>query len=81
MKDPEIVLGRFHRLIQDFLRGGTERTCFEPWEIELLLDIEDCRISKHSRRAVLQRYQRAVERQLDYGQLPPMKLSEYLESC
>jgi len=30
-------------------------------------------------KAVLRRYRKAIERQLDYGVVPPLKLSEYLK--
>ncbi len=78
MTDPDFVLGRFNRLMQDLLHGGTQRTCFEPWEIELLLDINGCDVDESRRRAVLERYRKAAQKQLDFGVLPPLKLSEYL---
>jgi hypothetical protein len=78
MGDPEIVLGRFNRLMQDLLSGRTERTCFEPWEVELLVDIDGCAVDQLRRRAVLQRYRKVAEGRLDRGLLPPLKLSEYL---
>ena len=79
MEDPEIVLSRFKLLMQDLLAGHWERTCFEPWEVDLLLDIDGCTLDRHHWRGILQRYRKAAERRLDSGLLPPLKLSEYLK--
>ena len=76
--DNEAVLYRFNRLVQELLRGVIKRNCFRPWEIELLLDIEACNLRGSNRRETLRRYQRAVQRKLENGDLRPMKLSEYL---
>ena len=72
------MLGRFNRLMRDLYEGGTKRNCFEPWEIDLLMDIADCHLEPQRALAILQRYQKAVQRQLDLGVLPPLRLSEYL---
>ena len=74
----EIVSIRFNRLMQSLIEGCFERTCFQPWEVELLLDIESCTIQRRSQKRVLQRYQRAVNRQLDNGGILPLRLSDYL---
>jgi hypothetical protein len=74
----EIVAIRFNRLMQSLIEGYFERTCFQPWEVDLLLDIESCTIQRRSQKRVLQRYQRAVNRQLDNGAALPLRLSEYL---
>lgn len=76
--DSQLVLGRFNRLMQDLMRGETSRNSFEPWEIDLLLDIADCTLEPKGARDVLRRYRKAAERQLDFGVVPPLKLSEYL---
>ena len=78
--DSDTVLAQFNRLIQELLRGNMHRNTFRPWEIELLLDIEACNLRDSSRREMLRRYQRAVQRQMDKGAKRPMKLSEYIES-
>lgn len=77
--DSQLVLGRFTRLMQDVMRGGSGRTCFEAWEVDLLLDIAACDLDRKRARDVLRRYQKAAEKRLDYGVLPPLKLSEYLK--
>jgi hypothetical protein len=77
--DRELMLSRFRRLIAELLRGRVNRTLFAKWEIDLLLDIEQCPIEPKRRIGILRRYERAVARQLESGPGPPMKLSEYLQ--
>ncbi|HBY61061.1 MAG TPA: hypothetical protein DEH78_14660 [Solibacterales bacterium] len=78
-EDSELVRAQFNRLVQELLRGKLHRNTFQPWEIELLLDIEACALRPSARRDALKRYQKAVERQMERGDSTPMKLSEYLE--
>ena len=78
--DHSEILLRFNRLIRGVLSGRIHRTTFQPWEIELLLDIEGCQITKRACEGVLRRYQRAVQRQIEKGVTVPMKLSEFLAS-
>lgn len=73
------VLGRFQRLIRELLKGEIKRNTFQPWEIELLLDIESCNLRLPSRENVLRRWEKAVVRQLECGAATlPMKLSQFL---
>ncbi len=78
--DSEIILAQFNRLIQELLRGGSNRNTFRAWEVEILLDMESCDLKESRRKEILKRYQRAVQRQLERGETKPMKLSEYLEA-
>ena len=75
----ELMLNRFRRLIGELQRGSITRNDFHPWEIELLLDIETCQLERRRKADVLRQYQKAVERQLEMGGGPPMKLSEFLQ--
>ena len=75
----ELMLQRFRRLLNEIVRGTTARNAFEPWEVEILLDLENCEIQPRRRLEVLRQYERAVERQMQLGPGPPMKLSEYLQ--
>jgi hypothetical protein len=75
----ELMLNRFRRLVRDLQRGTITRNDFEPWEVDILLDIESCQLERGRREETLQHYQRAVERQLEIGAGPPMKLSEFLK--
>jgi len=76
--EKELMLNRFNRLIGELMRGAIARHVFQPWEIDLLLDIESCPLDRPRRLEVLRQYQKAVERQLDIGPGPPMKLSFFL---
>ena len=76
--EQELMFNRFQRLITEIVRGGTRRTVFQPWEVELLVDIEFCGLDPKRRAGTVRQYVRAVERQLEQGPGPPMKLSEFL---
>ena len=75
----ELMLNRFRRLLNDIMRGTTSRNAFEPWEVEILLDLENCEISPHRRLETLRQYERAVAKQMEAGPGPPMKLSQFLQ--
>ena len=55
------------------------RNSFQPWEVEILLDIETCGLDPRKRMQILRQYQKAVTRQLETGPGPPMKLSHFLQ--
>ena len=76
----ELMLNRFNRLIGELLHGTTVRNSFYPWEIELLIDMESCLVEPRRRPEILRQYQKAVEKQLESGPGPPMKLSQYLQT-
>jgi len=73
------MLNRFNRLMGEVLRGAIARNTFEAWEIDILLDLDTCRLERRRRWDLLRQYQRAVERQLENGPGPPMKFSQFLE--
>jgi hypothetical protein len=77
--DVELMLNRFRRLMNELIRGATARNAFQPWELDILLDIDSCHVDRRRRMETLRQYQKAVERQLETGPGPPLKLSEYLE--
>jgi len=76
--DLELMLNRFNRLVGEVMRGVVARNSFQPWEVEILMDLETCRLDGRRRLEILRQYQRAVERQMATGPGPPMKLSEFL---
>jgi hypothetical protein len=76
--EQELMLNRFKRLIGEVIRGAVARNTFQPWEVEILLDLQNCTFERGHRLEILGQYQRAVERQMTYGPGPPMKLSEFL---
>jgi hypothetical protein len=75
----ELMFNRFQQLILEVIRGEMRRTIFQPWEVELLVDIESCALDPKRRVGTFRQYLRAVERQLEKGPGPPMKLSEFLQ--
>jgi hypothetical protein len=74
----ELMLNRFKRLLTEIMRGTVARNSFQPWEIEILLDLEACTLEPRRRSDILRQYERAVERQMESGPGPPLKLSEFL---
>ena len=76
--EQELMLNRFNRLIGEVMRGALARNSFQPWEVEILLDLDECQLEKRRRFDILRQYQKAVERQVNSGDGPPMKLSEFL---
>ena len=78
--EQELMLNRFNRLIGELLRGTISRNGFQPWEIDLLIDIQACQIPARRRGEVLRQYQRAVIRRMETAPGPPLSLSKYLEN-
>jgi hypothetical protein len=75
----EIQLHRFNKLMVEVMRGSITRNSFQPWEFEILLDMDHCQFDKRRRLDILRQYQRAVAKQMERGPGPPMKLSRFLE--
>lgn len=76
-----MVLAEFNLLIEALLAGKIQRSGFQPWEIEILLDVMNCDLGGAKKtKAVLHQYREAVARQLEGGAALPMKLSEFLAS-
>jgi len=76
--DLELMVNRFNRLVKEILRGEVRRNTFQPWEVALLLDLQECRLTPSRREEALRRYQRVVERQLTRGELPPVRFAEFV---
>ena len=79
IEDRERMFSRFQKLITELMQGHIRRTTFERWEMELLVDIDQCTVPRTKFIGILRQYHRAVRRQLDVGPGPPMKLSEFLQ--
>jgi hypothetical protein len=77
VEDSSQTLIRFKRLIRSLEEGGTRQTCFQPWEVEWLLDLETCHLDPSRRWKTLRRYQKAAQREIERGR-EPLKISEYL---
>jgi hypothetical protein len=77
--DADVLLAQFNRLLNELVRGTMNRNCFQPWEIEILLDIQGSTARESGRKDLLKRYQKAVQRDFERGARFPMKMSTYLE--
>ena len=76
--DVELMINRFNRLVKEILAEEVRRTSFQPWEVDLLLDLQECTLTRSRRNEALQRYQRAVQHQLERGQIPPTRFGEFV---
>jgi hypothetical protein len=75
------MLAQFDRLIEELLAGTMQRSLFQTWEVEILVDMVTCGISQSTRRnRILRRYQETVRRHLLDGAGVPMKLSQFLQA-
>ena len=74
----ELMLNRFKKLAGELMRGQLTRQTFEPWEVEILVDLEACQLDPRQRIELLKQYRRAVERQMEHGAGPPMRFSQFL---
>ncbi len=79
LKAERSELTSLHQLIQEIIGGSTRRHLFTQWELELLLDLQMCRVRKSARPEVLRRYVRAVQQHYSEGALGPLRLSTFLE--
>jgi hypothetical protein len=75
----ELMVNRFRRLITGLKRGDLARNCFRPWEVDILVDIGNCQMEADRWPELLRKYQKAVEKQMETGPGPPMKMSEFLQ--
>ena len=77
--EQDAVLMQFDRLIEELIRGSLNRSSFQPWEVEILVDMVRCKLPGASRRVtMLREYQNAVQQRIREGAQVPPKLSEYL---
>jgi hypothetical protein len=76
--DLELMLNRFKRLFGELLRGSISRQSFQPWEVDLIIDFQECQVPAKRRLEILRQWERAVTRQMQTGPGPPMKLSTFL---
>lgn len=68
-----------NQLVQELIAGTVRRSTFTQWELELLLDLQNCRVRKASRPDMLRRYMRAVQLQyVKYPAATPLRLATFL---
>lgn len=80
ISDSERTLAHFNLLIEEVLQGWSSRSRYQPWEIDLLLDIESCNLDRARAVKILPRYREAVRREMENGARLPLKLSQYLKA-
>lgn len=71
-------LARLDTLLADMIAGQFGRTTFQPWEVEVLLDIHACNPGEPHRKELLKRYQKAAHRWFDRGGRTLLLLSDYI---
>ena len=49
----EVIVNRFNRLLGDLMRGAIPRNVFHPWEVDILLDLENCDVPPRRRQEIL----------------------------
>jgi hypothetical protein len=76
--DSDEILAQFNLLIDAILQDTKGRSVYQPWEIDLLLDIDSCGMDGRFVSVILIQYQKAVQLALKSGARMPPKLSQYL---
>jgi hypothetical protein len=72
-------LTSLNQLVHEIIGGSVRRNTFTQWELELLLDLQTCRVRKSSRSEVLRSYLRAVQQHFADGEMDPLRLSTFLD--
>lgn len=65
------------QLIQEVIGGTLRRNTFTPCELQLLLDLQACRIRKSTKPDVLRRYLKAAQQHSAVGGPAPLRFSEF----
>lgn len=76
--DSQETLAQFNSLIAEILQGGPGRARYQKWEIEILLDIESCKLDADTAAGILLEFQDAVQLQIKQGVEPSLRLSDFL---
>lgn len=71
-------LASFTQLLQELIGGVVQRHVFSRPELELMLDLETCRLRKAARADLLRRYLKTVQQQFAEGCASPLRLSLFL---
>jgi len=71
-------LARLDELLNELIAGRFERTTFQPWELEVLLDIQTAGAGQPNRVELLRRYRKAAHRWFLRGGRTLLLLSDYL---
>jgi len=73
------ALASLNQFVQEFVDGTIRRNTFTPKELELLLDLQACRIRKSAKAEALRRYVKAMQRRHASDGSAPMRFSQFLE--
>ncbi len=73
----ESRLAVLDKLVSDLTTGQFRRTTFQPWEVDVLLDIQACNLGDSNKKELLRRYLRAAHRWFDRGGRTLLLLSDY----
>ncbi|MEP7366191.1 MAG: hypothetical protein ABI972_23280 [Acidobacteriota bacterium] len=77
--DGAAIASRFHRLMGSFISNNLNRTVFQRWEMELLIDIASCQMERRVTIRMFGEYRKAEHQRLATMGGPLMLLSEYLD--
>ena len=77
--DSNAVLAQFSLLMGEILGGSLRRNKFQPWEVEILLEIESCQLRGSDMREALSEYQDVVQAEIEKGAHLPLKFSDFVE--
>lgn len=72
-------LASFSQLVQEVIGGAVGRHTFNKWELELLLDLQSCRLRKSNRPKLLRHYLKAVHQGIAEGASSPLRFSSFVE--
>lgn len=69
----------FNELVQEVIGGAVSRHTFNQWQIELLLDLQSCRVRKSARPNLLRNYLKEVHQGFAEGASTPLRFSSFME--
>ena len=69
----------FTQLVQELISGSVRRHTFTQTELELLLDLQMCKLRKSSKPEALRRYLRAVQQQQPPADPAVFRFSTFLK--
>ena len=67
------------QLVQEVIGGTLRRNTFTPCELQLLLDLQACRIRKSTKPDLLRRYLKAVQQQFALDASAPLRFAHFFE--
>lgn len=68
------------QLVQEVIGGTLRRNTFTECELQLLLDLQTCRIRKSTKPDILRRYLKAVQQQFTVDASAPLRFLKFFEN-